>query len=209
MPLSAWTGTRFLTSVAEPAELPAEGLPEIAFAGRSNVGKSSAINALANRRRLAFVSRAPGRTRTINFFDLGERGRLVDLPGYGYAQVSQQMRAGWERLVDAYLVRRSLAGVVLLMDARHPLTASDRAFLHRLGALQPPRLVLLTKSDKLPRVRAAEAHARTLGRLRDAGTPARVLLFSSKDATGVGDARAVLEGWLRDSGPEAGRKGPR
>lgn len=148
----------FFASAAKPTDLPPEGRPEIAFAGRSNVGKSSAINALAGRRRLAFVSKTPGRTQMINFFDLGGGGWLVDLPGYGYAKVPQELRAGWEALVGGYLAEReSLVGVVALVDARHPLTAHDRRLLEWLRPRELPCLVLLTKSDKLSRAERARA----------------------------------------------------
>jgi GTP-binding protein len=187
-------------SAANLAGLPADDCPELAFAGRSNVGKSSAINALANRRRLAFVSRAPGRTRTINFFSLGDFGRLADLPGYGYAQAPKDVRAGWDRLVGGYLSGRlSLAGVVLLMDARHPFAAQDRCFFEWLRPIATPCLVLLSKADKLSRSDFEAVLARTRGALRAAGFPAQVLLFSSTTGTGVEEARSLLEGWLRDA----------
>lgn len=187
-------------SAANLAGLPADDCPELAFAGRSNVGKSSAINALANRRRLAFVSRAPGRTRTINFFSLGDCGRLADLPGYGYAQAPKNLRAGWDRLVGGYLSSRvSLAGVVLLMDARRPFAAQDRCFFEWLRPIAAPCLVLLSKADKLSRSDFKAVLARTRGALRAAGFPAQVLLFSSTAGTGVEEARSLLEGWLRDA----------
>src|SRR4029078_4662722 len=116
----------FLSSAGTPQEFPADGVPEIAFAGRSNVGKSSAINALSGRRRLAFASKAPGRTQTVNFYDLGGTARLVDLPGYGYARVSKSLRGAWDRLIsDYFAASRSVIGVVVLMDARHPMSAQD------------------------------------------------------------------------------------
>ena len=205
-PLSSFLQARFLASAANPRDIPPEAGPELAFAGRSNVGKSSAINALTNRQRLAFVSRTPGRTRTINFFELGTRGRLADLPGYGYAKAPRALRATWDPLVGGYLTgRRRLAGVVLLMDARRPFTPGDRHFLDWLAPLAAPRLVLLSKSDKLSgreRV-AALAHA---GRtLEAAGIPATVMLFSSKDRDGVEAARALLEQWLQDREEEPAR----
>src|SRR5258707_13939413 len=118
---------QFLRAAGRPGDLLPPGPPEIAFAGRSNVGKSSAINALAGRRSLARTSKTPGRTQTINFYDLGEEARLADLPGYGYAKVPQSMRAHWRELVGAYLQSASrLVGVVVVMDARHPLTPIDQ-----------------------------------------------------------------------------------
>jgi GTP-binding protein len=197
--LSAFLQARFLASAAEPQGFPPEAGPEVAFAGRSNVGKSSAINALAGRKRLAFFSKTPGRTQTINFFDLGDRARLADLPGYGYAAAPQSLRASWDALIGGYLTgRRSLAAVVVLMDARRPLTANDRHFLEWLRPVEARRLVLLSKSDKLSRAEGAETLASTRAALDEAAMTADVTLFSSKSAEGVEETRALLEGWLRD-----------
>jgi GTP-binding protein len=174
--------------VGDAAELPPPGPPEVAFAGRSNVGKSSAINALLGRKRLAFTSKTPGRTQTINFYDLGGSARLVDLPGYGYARVPQAVRAQWQALVGAYLdSRATLAGVVVVMDARHPFTPLDEQLLGYLGDVR--RLVLLSKADKLSR-----AEQLALGKkFGDA------LLFSSTSRQGVEDARDLLERWLQQA----------
>jgi len=196
--LSALLQARFLTSAAKPQDFPPEAGPEVAFAGRSNVGKSSAINALAGRKRLAFFSKTPGRTQTINFYDLGHRARLADLPGYGYASVPQALRASWDGLIGGYLTgRRSLGAVVVLMDARHPLTANDRHFLEWLRPVPARRLVLLSKSDKLTRVEQAKALASTRAALDKAAMNSEVLLFSSKNDEGVEEARELLEQWLR------------
>jgi len=196
--LSVFLQARFLASAAQPRDFPPEAGPELAFAGRSNVGKSSAINALAGRKRLAFFSKMPGRTQTINFFDLGHRARLADLPGYGYASAPKSVRAGWDALVGGYLTRRrSLAAVVVLMDARHPLAPNDRHFLEWLRAVPAPRLVLLSKSDKLTRAEAARTLGATRATLAEAAMPAEVLLFSSKSGEGVDEARGLLERWLR------------
>ena len=198
-PLSTLLQARFLTSAAKPQDFPPEAGPELAFAGRSNVGKSSAINALANRKRLAFFSKTPGRTQTINFYTLGERARLADLPGYGYASAPQSLRAGWDTLIGGYLTgRRTLRAVVVLMDARHPLTANDRYFLEWLRPVQAARLVLLSKSDKLTRPERASTLASTRAALDKAAMTSEVVLFSSKNAEGVEEARALLEGWLRE-----------
>ncbi|MGH8705864.1 MAG: ribosome biogenesis GTP-binding protein YihA/YsxC [Burkholderiales bacterium] len=205
--MSPFSRATFSASVSSPEQLPPQGGPELAFAGRSNVGKSSAINALAKRKRLAFVSRTPGRTRSINFFDLGGRGWLVDLPGYGYARAPRALRAEWESLVGGYFSdRRSLAGVVVLMDARRPLTDSDLQLLEWLKALDAPRLVLLSKSDKLARAERAAALGRTRRALQAAGMKATVMLFSSTQREGVDEARALLEDWL--AGPEPNKKPP-
>jgi GTP-binding protein len=197
--LSAFLQARFLASAAKPPGFPPEAGPEVAFAGRSNVGKSSAINALAGRKRLAFFSKTPGRTQMINFFDLGDRARLADLPGYGYAAVPQALRATWDGLIGGYLSgRRTLAAVVVLMDARRPLTANDRQFLEWLRPVEARRLVLLSKSDKLSRAEGAKTLASTRQALDKAAMTSEVMLFSSKSAEGVEEARALLEGWLRD-----------
>lgn len=200
--MSALQHARFLASAASVGDFPPESGPELAFAGRSNVGKSSALNALAGRRRLAFASKTPGRTQTINFFELGEAGRLADLPGYGYASVSQSQRATWDALISGYLMeRRTLAGVVLLMDARRPLTANDRHFLEWLRPVAAARLILLSKADKLSRAERAKALAHTRAALDKAALSAQVLLFSSKSGEGVVETRALLDGWLHNKKP--------
>jgi GTP-binding protein len=188
-----FNGATFLLSVHDPHELPPPGLPELAFAGRSNAGKSSAINALAGKRRLAFVSKTPGRTQLINFFSLGRNAFLVDLPGYGYAGVPTAVREHWKHLVGTYVsTRPSLAAVVVVMDVRHPLTALDRTLLDWLKEAGRQAHVLLTKSDKLSR----QAQQRTLATIRGAlatdypGTT--VQLFSSMKRDGVAEAAGIL-----------------
>jgi GTP-binding protein len=175
----------FLAAAGRAQDLPAPGPPEIAFAGRSNVGKSSAINALLGRKRLAFTSKTPGRTQTINFYDLAGAARLVDLPGYGYARVPQAQRAQWRELVNAYLTSRpALAGVVVIMDARHPATPLDQQLLGWLGEQRV--LILLSKADKLSR---AEQTA-----LRKKFPEA--IVFSGVTRQGVEECRDVLESWI-------------
>ena len=198
--MSAIQQARFLSSAASVKDFPPEAGPELAFAGRSNVGKSSALNVLAGRKRLAFSSKTPGRTQTINFFDLGEVGRLADLPGYGHASVPQALRATWDDLIGGYLAgRATLAGVVVLMDARRPLTANDRNFLEWLRPVQVPRLVLLSKSDKLSRAERMKTLASTRAALDKAAMTSQVALFSSKNSEGVEETRALLDSWLRNS----------
>jgi len=200
-PASAFSKVEFLVSAGVTGGLPADDLPELAFAGRSNVGKSSAINALARRKRLAFVSKTPGRTQTINFFDLGGRGRLVDLPGYGYARVPQAVRAQWDQLVGGYLrARRALAGVVVLMDARHPFTAHDEYLLEWLRPVAQRLLLLLSKSDKLSRQERTKVLGEARARLAGGAHNAEVRLFSSLSGEGVDEARTLLEAWLRAAG---------
>jgi len=198
---SAFSKVEFLVSAGVTGGLPSEDLPELAFAGRSNVGKSSAINALARRKRLAFVSKTPGRTQTINFFDLGGRGRLVDLPGYGYARVPQAVRAQWDQLVGGYLgARRSLAGVVVLMDARHPFTAHDEYLLEWLRPVAQRLLVLLSKSDKLSRQARTKVLGEARARLAGGAHNAEVRLFSTLSGEGVDETRTLLEAWLQAAG---------
>ena len=197
-PLSrAFADIRFLISASQLEGLLPEGVPEIAFVGRSNVGKSSALNVLANRKRLAFVSKTPGRTQLINFFSFGEDARLVDLPGYGYAKVPLGVRNDWGRLVAGYLqTRRSLLGVVSLMDSRRPLTPLDRQLLGWLAPLERRLLILLTKSDKLSRSEQARTLITTQKELAALGIEGECRLFSSQSRQGVEDTRDHLDGWL-------------
>ncbi len=184
---------QFLRAAGRPGDLLPPGPPEIAFAGRSNVGKSSAINALTGRRSLARTSKTPGRTQTINFYELGEEARLADLPGYGYAKVSQSLRAQWAELVGVYLKDRpTLAGVVVVMDARHPLTPLDRQLIAWLESFRV--LALLSKADKLTRVEQAA----TLKTIRPQ-LSGEVRLFSSTTKQGVEECRDLLEAWLQDA----------
>jgi GTP-binding protein len=185
---------------------PATGI-EIAFAGRSNAGKSSAINTLANHTRLAFVSKQPGRTQLINFFSLGGDRYLVDLPGYGYAKVPEAMRKHWQLVLAAYLSQRSsLYGLVLVMDSRHPLTPLDRQMLDWFGPTGKPIHVLLTKSDKLSRSEAMHTLAAVRKELQQAWGNCSVQLFSSLKKQGVEEAEKVIGLWLNppeDQVPDA------
>jgi len=197
-PLSrAFSDIRFLISASQLEGLPQDELPEVAFVGRSNVGKSSALNILANRRRLAFVSKTPGRTQLINFFSFGANARLVDLPGYGYAKVPHGVRDDWGKLVAGYLqTRRSLLGVVSLMDSRRPLTLLDRQLLEWLVPLRRRLLVLLTKSDKLTKSEQGRTLANARTELAALGILGECLLFSSQSQQGVEEARDHIDGWL-------------
>jgi GTP-binding protein len=194
--MGAFSAAQFLTSVGRPEQLPPPGAPECAFAGRSNVGKSSAINALTARKRLAFTSKTPGRTQTINFYRLGGGALLADLPGYGYARVPQPLREQWGELVSGYLQGRALTAIVVLMDARHPLTPLDGQLLDWLRGRR--LLVLLSKSDKLTRHEQHAALDVTRARLAQRGdNVADVRLFSSHSGQGVDECRDLLEGWLQ------------
>jgi GTP-binding protein len=192
--MKAFAQAVFLRAAGTVAELPPPGPAEVAFAGRSNVGKSSAINALTGRRSLARTSKTPGRTQTINFYALGDDARLADLPGYGYARVPRELRAHWRELVGAYLKSAThLAGVVVVMDARHPFTPLDEQLVDWLGDI--PFFVLLTKADKLSRSAQATLVAETARRLgRD-----RATLFSSVTRQGVDECRDRVERWLARS----------
>ncbi len=186
--------THFLTSGAALAGLPADMGREVAFAGRSNAGKSSALNAITGVGGLARVSKTPGRTRLLNLFEVAPGMRLMDLPGYGYAKVPEAERLKWGELLDSYLSsRQSLTGLIMVMDIRHPLTDFDLQLLGYAAPLQLPVHVLLSKADKLGRGAAAKALAETRKGLRGWGT---VQLFSAHSGDGVEDAQKHLAEWL-------------
>ena len=191
----------FETSVAKPQDLPLATGPEIAFAGRSNAGKSSALNTLVGHTRLAFVSKTPGRTQLINLFRLRNGAALVDLPGYGYADVPITVRRHWEQLLEHYLTRRqALVGLVLIMDARRPLTDLDRNMVNWFGPTGKPIHCLLTKADKLTRQEQAKALREVRAEVADAGSPITAQLFSSLKKTGIEEAATVIGSWLADPG---------
>jgi len=197
LPMPLFQKAVFHTTVASLRDLPPDSQREIAFAGRSNAGKSSAINTLANHTRLAFVSKTPGRTQHLNYFTLEEGKYLVDLPGYGFAKAPEEIRSQWEGLLAPYLrYRVPLAGLVLIMDSRHPLTELDRQMLDWFAMTDKPIHVLLSKADKLTR----QEQVLVLGDVRAAllkiSDKCSVQLFSSLKKTGVADAEAVLGGWL-------------
>lgn len=174
-----------------------ESAGEIAFAGRSNSGKSSALNALAGRKRLAFVSKTPGRTRMINFYALGAGRYLVDLPGYGYASTPKAVRAQWDRLLGAYLSRRAaLRGLVLVMDIRRPLTASDMELIEFFRSTGKPIHALLAKADKLSRAKAFAVLRAVQTRLASLSPKYSAQLFSSRNGSGVQEAETALCAWF-------------
>lgn len=205
----AWLHTaRFLTTAPTLETLPALDVPEIAFVGRSNAGKSTAINTLAQQKRLAFASKTPGRTQSINLFTLGKQGItdavLADLPGYGYAAVPREAKLRWQRVMANYLLTRpNLRAVVMLVDPRLGLTELDEALLEAIR----PRvedglkfLVLLTKADKLTRTEANKALS--IARLQTAGGEVR--LFSALKKQGLDEVATLLMRWAREDGaPQA------
>lgn len=199
----------FLLSVAEKAQLPRDQGAEVAFAGRSNAGKSSALNAITDHRGLAHVSKEPGRTRLINFFTVDEARALVDLPGYGYAAVAVQMKAGWDVLLGGYLrERRALRGVVLVMDCRHPLTEHDLALLEFCAQAQRPVHVLLSKADKLSRGERLKVLRGVQGRLTELSPGFSAQLFSVLSGEGVEAAREQVARWLGMDTKSMGKKNP-
>jgi GTP-binding protein len=205
-----WThGARFLTTASQLDQLPNSELPEIAFVGRSNAGKSTAINQLAQQRRLAFASRTPGRTQHINLFELGPKtaadAMFADLPGYGYAKVERSAKLRWQQVMSDYLQqRRPLHGVVLMIDSRLGFTDLDK----RLLALIEPRLAngevrllaLLTKADKLNRSdaqRALKTASELLAEVSTESSDIGVSLFSALSKQGLGDVAETLYGWAQ------------
>ena len=203
--LSLWPEARFISSAAAPGQFVGDQGVEIAFSGRSNAGKSSAINRILGRRSLARTSKDPGRTRLVNFFHLAEDSRLVDLPGYGYAKVSKTMRRDWQVLMDAYFRRRrSLLGMVLVVDCRRGLGDTDLQMLDYASALGVPAHVLLSKSDKLKRGAANEA---LLGARKALKSRADVQLFSAKSGQGLEEARTRLVTMLEAGRAKASHEG--
>jgi len=198
--------SRFVAGAAEPAALPPESLPEIAFAGRSNVGKSSLVNALTGRRMLARISNTPGRTRQINFFDLGGALMLVDLPGYGYAAASKVAIARWTGLVRRYLQHRAgLQRVCLLLDARHGLKEADRPLLDLLDRAGVSYQGVLTKTDKLgPAALAATAERVAAELAKHTAAHPELHLTSAEQHRGIAALRATLAGFAAGFADTAG-----
>ena len=191
----------FVTSAANLAACPPESLAEVAFAGRSNAGKSSAINAITNQTRLARISKTPGRTQLINFFGLAEGRFLVDLPGYGFAKVPLSVKNKWQEELEKYLRRRQvLCGLVLLSDIRHPLKEFDRMMIDWAVPSGLPLHLLLTKSDKLKRGAAQNTLLAVQKELKPFSN-VTVQLFSSLKNDGVTEVRAKLDEWLGDEEP--------
>jgi GTP-binding protein len=189
----------FLTSAAKVSQCPPDEGWEVAFAGRSNAGKSSAINSLTHNRKLARTSRTPGRTQLINFFTVGEQQRLVDLPGYGYAKVPQKVKEAWIKQLEAYLrERRSLRGLILLTDSRRPLQPFDQQMINWAAQADMPVHILLTKADKLSRGPAKQTLMQVRGKLAHLGDLVSCQLFSALKHQGHQELIAVLDRWLTD-----------
>jgi len=188
---------QFLKSAQNIAQCPPDTGYEIAFAGRSNAGKSSAINRVCTQRSLARTSKTPGRTQLLNFFTLDDQRRLVDLPGYGFAKVNKQVKEQWQRELDGYLAKREcLAGLILLMDIRHPLKEFDLLILDWSAASDMPVHILLTKADKLAYGAAKSTLLKVRQTLKDHPAPLSLQLFSSTAGTGCEDAWDKLPEWL-------------
>ncbi len=210
----AWTHTaRFLTTASKLEQLPAHDLPEIAFVGRSNAGKSTAINTMAQQRQLAYASKTPGRTQHINLFEVGPKDApqalWADLPGYGYAAVARSAKLRWQAVMADYLaVRRNLSGVVQMVDSRHGFTPLDLQLLDfvapRVRNGEVRLLVLLTKADKLSRKEADDSLRKAqavLGELTTEASDVSIALFSSLKRIGIGDAALTLQQWCALDAP--------
>jgi GTP-binding protein len=189
-----YRATNFLLSVNQLNQLPPDQGREVALAGRSNAGKSSALNLLTGQKKLARISKTPGRTQLINYFEVEPKRYLVDLPGYGYAKAPVAMRQHWGQILQAYFARRkSLCGLLLIMDIRHPLTPLDQQMLDWCKARQLNLGILLSKADKLKRGPALNTLQQVRKQLQ---LPAEVILFSAVDGRGTAEALALLERWL-------------
>jgi len=187
----------FRTSAAKLSGCPPDVGCEVAFAGRSNAGKSSAINTLTDNKRMARTSKTPGRTQLLNFFDVGEQQRLVDLPGYGFAKVPLQVKETWQRHLGEYLrERQSLAGLILLMDCRHPLQEFDRMMLSWAEGCNMPVHILLTKADKLKKG-PGNSTLLSVRKELEQQELVSVQLFSALKRTGLDQLREKLQTWLR------------
>ncbi|HEX7027814.1 MAG TPA: ribosome biogenesis GTP-binding protein YihA/YsxC [Gammaproteobacteria bacterium] len=194
---SIYAHSRFLCSAHKLSQLPPDEGIEVAFAGRSNAGKSSALNTIAQSKALAKVSRTPGRTQLINFFQVDDHRFLVDLPGYGYAKVPEATRRHWQHTLSQYLLtRKSLLGLFLIMDIRHALQPLDWRMIEWCRNAGTRLHVLLTKSDKLSRSMALKALRETHRQLEQAQVEASLQIFSALKHTGVEDAHSVLDEWF-------------
>ena len=201
---------QFLVSAAALTQAPADSGFEVAFAGRSNAGKSSAINTLCQQKALARTSKTPGRTQLLNFFSLDQQRRIVDLPGYGYAKVAEAVKRQWQQSLAAYLEQRQcLRGVVLLVDIRHPLKAFDLQMLAWSEQITLPVHLLLTKADKLSRGAVAKALQAARREVADYGPGVTLQAFSSLKRTGIDQAHSQLDRWFELAGDSTPTPGDR
>lgn len=195
---TVYFSAEFESSASDPYHCPSS-LVEVAFAGRSNAGKSSAINAITRNGKLARTSKTPGRTQLINHFSLKNDRYLVDLPGYGYAQVSKSQQKNWQAAMTQYLVSRdSLQGLILVMDIRHPLTDSDWQLIELQQRGHAGLHILLTKSDKLSKNQVAKSVSSVQSKLSDADVEATLQDFSALKKQGIEDVHSILDLWLFD-----------
>ena len=187
----------FLTSASTASQFPQEDSLEVGFAGRSNAGKSSAINTLCDQKALARTSKTPGRTQLINFFLLDDERCLVDLPGYGYAKVPEKIRRDWQKLMESYLgERKQLRGLVIIMDIRHPLKDYDLQMLEWCEQMDTPAHILLTKADKLKKGAVSKQLLSVRKALKDEEFNVTVQVFSALKKTGIEDLQQVLDAWM-------------
>ena len=194
----AYHRAKFISSAPRLQDAPTDQGMEIAFAGRSNAGKSSAINTLVQQNALARVSKTPGRTQLLNFFQIDEQRKLVDLPGYGYAKVPEAIKRDWQKMMENYLKnRKALCGIVLVMDIRHPLTEFDWQMIEWCEHARLPLHILLTKADKLKYGAAKNTLLKVQGELSKVQIVVTLQLFSALNKTGIDDVHQILDEWFR------------
>ncbi|MEE9397092.1 MAG: ribosome biogenesis GTP-binding protein YihA/YsxC [Methylococcales bacterium] len=197
---SLYQNAQFLLSVPKLKDAPTDEGYEVAFAGRSNAGKSSAINLITSQKSLARTSKTPGRTQHLVFFELDDQRRLVDLPGYGYAKVPERVKAIWHKTMESFLIQRdALKGIFLLMDIRHPLTNFDTQMIEWCELSNLPLHIALTKSDKLKYGAAKNTLLDVRRKLKHRDTSISVQLFSAPKRVGLDEAHEVLDGWFEVS----------
>lgn len=198
--------SEFIISAVGPSQYPTDALPEVALAGRSNVGKSSLINKLINRKNLARTSSQPGKTQTLNYYKINEDLYFVDLPGYGYAKVSRTERGRWGQFIDRYLTEREeLKLVMQLVDLRHPPTKDDQMMFEWLESYKKPRIVVATKADKIPKGKW-QKHAKIVRETLGMRSEDKLILFSSETGLGKDELWAVIETHIGYSQEEADRE---
>jgi GTP-binding protein len=201
--VSVYPFAHFLFSAAAAAQFPHDTGAEVAIVGRSNAGKSSAINAITGRRSLARTSKTPGRTRLLNFFELAPGARLIDLPGYGYASGPRKERAGWADLIEGLAPRQSLRGLLLVVDARRGILSGDQQLMDWAQSIGQPVHVLFSKSDQLKRAEAQKLLSESQPSLQGRGS---AQLFSAHTGVGLQQARAQLDAWLKKESPGSTRE---